>query len=109
MDVIKKFDAAEEREDVNGMCELCTEDILFENPEWVTKNKADFKMKMKKEFANDTTKFSDVKPWVEDEVGKKYSRTMKVKAMMGLVSIKLQQTYSLNNEGQIKSIIMKKI
>ena len=34
MDVIKKFDAAEEREDVNGMCELCTEDILFENPEW---------------------------------------------------------------------------
>ena len=84
MDVIKKFDAAEEREDVNGMCELCTEDILFENPEWVTKNKADFKMKMKKEFANDTTKFSDVKPWVEDEVGKKYSRTMKVKAMMGL-------------------------
>ena len=48
MDVIKKFDAAEEREDVNGMCE-------------------------------------------------------------GLVSIKLQQTYSLNNEGQIKSIIMKKI
>ena len=35
---------------VNGMCELCTEDILFENPEWVTKNKADFKMKMKKEF-----------------------------------------------------------
>ena len=62
-------------------------------------------MKMKKEFANDTTKFSDVKPWVEEEVGKKYSRTMKVKAMMGLVSIKLQQTYSLNNEGQIKSII----
>ena len=37
MDVIKKFEAAEKRKDINGMCELCTEEVHFQTPKWETK------------------------------------------------------------------------
>ena len=45
MDVIKKFDAAEEREDVNACANCALKTSSSRTPEWVTKNKADFKMK----------------------------------------------------------------
>ena len=48
-------------------------------------------------------------PWVEEKPGRKISRTMKVKLMFVSYSLKVQQTFRLNGDGLIKSMIAKKI
>ena len=97
----------EKRKDINGMCELCTEEVHFQTPKWETKNKKDLMARMKKEYT-DSTKFYGETP-LEEKPGRKISRTMKVKLMFGLITLKVQQTFRLNGDGLIKSMIAKKI
>ena len=109
MDVVLKFEEADERKDIDVMCELCIENVLFDTPQWVTNNKKDLRAKLKKEYASDTTKFYGETPWEELKPGKKFTRTLKVKLMLGLITMKVRQTYRVNGDGLIKSMTAKRI
>eukprot|EP01060_Flectonema_neradi_P031863 TRINITY_DN4945_c0_g2_i1.p2 TRINITY_DN4945_c0_g2~~TRINITY_DN4945_c0_g2_i1.p2 ORF type:complete len:109 (+),score=36.08 TRINITY_DN4945_c0_g2_i1:60-386(+) len=108
MDIVKKYEAAEQAKDIDAMMKIVIDDVHFETPRWSAKGKKNLKATLKKELA-DNPKFYDQTQWEEVKPGKKYTRQMKVKLLLGLLTLKVQQTIRISSDNLVKSMIAKKI
>eukprot|EP01064_Diplonema_japonicum_P032422 TRINITY_DN6081_c0_g1_i1.p1 TRINITY_DN6081_c0_g1~~TRINITY_DN6081_c0_g1_i1.p1 ORF type:complete len:107 (+),score=43.05 TRINITY_DN6081_c0_g1_i1:76-396(+) len=104
-DMIATFTKLLATNDVNAILDMCSEDVHFKNPKWEAKGKAACKKKM---LSNEPPSFYGQTTPEASSDGKVYTRRVKAKVALGLITIKAEETFTIE-DGKFTSVIAKSL
>eukprot|EP01064_Diplonema_japonicum_P002520 TRINITY_DN115_c1_g1_i1.p1 TRINITY_DN115_c1_g1~~TRINITY_DN115_c1_g1_i1.p1 ORF type:complete len:105 (+),score=46.43 TRINITY_DN115_c1_g1_i1:57-371(+) len=104
MDVVQQYVKCMKAKDRDGMLALVAEDAHFKTPRWEVKGKGALRKQMASDDAPD---FYGETELVETPEGT-FTRTLKAKVALGLVTLKVRQTFTVS-DGKVTSMVAKKL